>query len=224
MPSFDQQSILQPAGASVAVGVIAAVAHQQYFQNLEIRYLAPILSGIFAVAIILGNPRRKENGNSLNVVLWLINGLLICALAMGGNELYAKAFGPSGTPPQPVAAPPPDPGLPKEIKREEPHPPIASSVFSPLTLIVDKNASYLMPAVPAGDGGHLLKVDLAAPGDITAVDFECIGESCGWVHECPDGGKCGARDRLAIADGKATWNAWSNSGAPAKFIFRVHYR
>jgi hypothetical protein len=98
----------------------------------------------------------------------------------------------------------------------------AQTVF-PVTQTADKNGSYVSPAVPAGDGGHLLRVDLSAPGPILRVDYECQGEACGWVYECPDGGKCGGKPRLSIEGGKATWWAWSNSGAPARFTFRIHW-
>jgi hypothetical protein len=183
-----------------------------------------MLSGLFAAGIVLVNPNKTKQGAPANIALWLINTLLICALAMGGNELYAKISGPQGTPPKAATSPPPDPGLPKEVKPEQPRVPFASSVFSPLTLVVDKNASFVQPPVPVGDGGHLLQVNLSAPSEITGVDFECRGEACGWVYQCPDGGTCAGRPRLEINGSKATWFAWSNSGAPATLIFRVHYK
>jgi len=104
---------------------------------------------------------------------------------------------------------------------------------SPLHVNAYKNDSYILPAVPAGDFGHMLHVKLSAPGNIYQVDSRCEGEACGawpgwnaWVHECPDGGKCGPNYlyRVVFNGNTADWYAWSNSAAIAVFHFDVYYQ
>lgn len=90
----------------------------------------------------------------------------------------------------------------------------------------NKNDSYQQPPTPAGDGGHLLRVDLDAPGTISSVKFSCEGKSCGWVHECPDGGACGGSYPNAVEyrGNKATWFGWSNSGDNCVLIFTIDHQ
>jgi len=72
-----------------------------------------------------------------------------------------------------------------------------------LTVAAQKNLRYVQPPFPI-DTGHLIGVPVTAPGRIVDVrKTGCAGEGCGWVYECPDGGKCG-RDRFTAADGSAT--------------------
>lgn len=95
-----------------------------------------------------------------------------------------------------------------------------------ITVNRNKNDSYQQPPTPAGDGGHLLRVDLDAPGQISSVKFSCEGKSCGWVHECPDGGACGGSYPNAVEyrGTKATWFGWSNSGDNCVLIFTIDYQ
>ncbi len=80
--------------------------------------------------------------------------------------------------------------------------------------VVDKNAKYTQPPKPAGDNGHELIVDLAAPGPITDVAFRAEGEGAGWTHQTA----------LNITETTARWTGWSNSGAPAQLVFTIKYK
>lgn len=104
---------------------------------------------------------------------------------------------------------------------------IVESPNSPTYFNIAKNSAFKQPPYPAGDWGNLLEVHLSAPGKIYQVDFHCDGEACGWVHECPDGGKCGAVYVYRVvynADGSALWYGWSNSGNyKAVLEFTIHF-
>ena len=224
--SFDPAGLSQPAISAIAVFVISSIVQKKYFANVEVENVALGVSAIFAIWVTWSPTKNKKLSRWQKMLLWLIYLLLIWALAMGGNALIASYLGPKGdpiAPPTVAASAPPSPGLPASAPRADPTPPVASLWSSPLTLVVEKNASYVTPAVQAADG-HLLAVNLIAPGQITGVQYECRGEACGWVWECPDFGKCNGRSRLEINGNRATWFARSNSGAPATLIFRVSYR
>ena len=90
---------------------------------------------------------------------------------------------------------------------------------------VNKNDVYVQPPVKAGDGGHLLRVDFSVPGgNITAVDYNCIGNVCGWVHAC-DASTCSGHDVPVelVGNGTAIWWGWSNSGDNCVLDFTIHY-
>lgn len=111
----------------------------------------------------------------------------------------------------PVAPPPP-----------APPPPVQKT----MTVQVNKNDSYIFPHVPAGDNGYMLRVRLAAPGKIVSVSYGCEGRSCGWVYQCPDGGKCGGgypSTYVRESDSVWSWYAWSNSGDNCVLIFQVTF-
>jgi hypothetical protein len=94
------------------------------------------------------------------------------------------------------------------------------------TIQVNKNENYIYPPVPAGDNGNMLRVRLAAPGTIVSVSYSCEGRACGWVYQCPDGGKCGGsypNTYVKESDNVWSWYAWSNSGDNCVLIFRVDY-
>jgi hypothetical protein len=74
------------------------------------------------------------------------------------------------------------------------------------------------------DGG-IFQIALSAPGPITNVTYKCDGGVCGYVHPCPDGGKCGRHLYDFEVSGKtATFSAWSNSADTGIFIFTIHYQ
>ena len=90
----------------------------------------------------------------------------------------------------------------------------------------EKNNQYVQPGIKAGDNGHLLRVDLAVSGkQITSVDYNCLGNPCGWVHPC-DGDQCKGHDIPVelVGDGTAIWWGWSNSGDNCELIFTVYYQ
>jgi hypothetical protein len=90
----------------------------------------------------------------------------------------------------------------------------------------DKNNQYVQPPVKAGDNGHLLRVDFSVPGkQITNIDYDCLGNPCGWVHPC-DGAQCRGHDVPVelVGDGTAIWWGWSNSGDNCVFVFTIHYQ
>jgi hypothetical protein len=68
----------------------------------------------------------------------------------------------------------------------------------------EKNKMYVQPPVKAGDNGHLLRVDLNAPSTITSVDYDCIGNPCGWVHPC-DAAQCKGHDIPVEPDRKCRY-------------------
>src|SRR5712692_2810710 len=70
------------------------------------------------------------------------------------------------------------------------------------------------PPEGCGDKGTCFWVDLVAPGNITSVDYTCEGRTCGWVHPCPDGGRCNLHaDQFEISGSTAKFWGWTNSGA-----------
>jgi hypothetical protein len=90
----------------------------------------------------------------------------------------------------------------------------------------DKNAQYVQPPVKAGDNGNLLRVNLAVSGKrVTSVDYDCLGNPCGWVHPC-DGAQCKGHDVPVelVGDGTAIWWGWSNSGDNCVLVFTIHYQ
>jgi hypothetical protein len=90
---------------------------------------------------------------------------------------------------------------------------------------VEKNNAYVQPPVKAGDNGHLLRVNFSVPGgNITAVDYNCIGNVCGWVHPC-DANFCSGHDVPVelVGNGDAIWWGWSNSGDNCVLDFTIHY-
>jgi hypothetical protein len=90
----------------------------------------------------------------------------------------------------------------------------------------EKNSQYVSPTVKAGDSGALLRVDLSVPGkQVKTVDFDCLGNPCGWVHAC-DGAQCKGRDVPVeiVGDGTAIWWGWTNSGDNCVLIFTIHYQ
>lgn len=90
---------------------------------------------------------------------------------------------------------------------------------------VEKNNAYVHPEVKAGDNGHLLRVDFHVAGNITAVDYNCIGNVCGWVHPC-DASGCSGHDVPVefVGNGDAIWWGWSNSGDNCVLDFTIHYK
>ena len=95
---------------------------------------------------------------------------------------------------------------------------------SPIYFHRDKNSSYHQPGIPAGDNGHLLQVDLTAPGKIFNVVQDCHGRACGWTHGCESGWCAGHNVPVEYHNNNtATWWGWSNSGDNAELIFIVHY-
>jgi hypothetical protein len=97
-------------------------------------------------------------------------------------------------------------------------------------IIEYKNHWYVQPAVPAGDGGHMIRIPFSAPGVITDVKVTKMeGKGCGWTHECPDGAKCpypykNPVDYNQPRDAHAYWNAWSNSGEDCAIFFSVAFK
>lgn len=90
----------------------------------------------------------------------------------------------------------------------------------------EKNNQYVVPTVKAGDNGALLRVDLSVTGkQITSVDYDCLGNPCGWVHPC-DGAQCKGHDVPIelIGDGTAIWWGWTNSGDNCVLVFTIHYQ
>jgi hypothetical protein len=59
----------------------------------------------------------------------------------------------------------------------------------------------------------LQEVPLMAPGTITAVDWTCEGEGCGWTWPYD----------LRKSANSATWVGKTNSSAPGRYWFKVHY-
>ncbi len=88
---------------------------------------------------------------------------------------------------------------------------------------VNKNDRYVQPPVKAGDNGHLLRVDLHAPGTITSVDYDCIGSPCGWVHPCDQAQCAGHSVPVELNGNDAIWWGWSNSGDNCVLVFTVNY-
>jgi hypothetical protein len=87
-----------------------------------------------------------------------------------------------------------------------------------------KNDQYVQPPVKAGDNGHLLRIDLREAGNITRVDYDCIGNPCGWVHPC-DGAQCKGHDvPVELKGNEAIWWGWTNSGDNCVLVFTVHYQ
>ena len=98
---------------------------------------------------------------------------------------------------------------------------------SPLHLIEYKNDHYLQPPIPAGDGGHMIRIPLQAPGHITrATVTRKEGPGCAWTYECPDGAQCPSPYRYPFhyEGTRAWWQAWSNSGDNCAVHFAVHFR
>ena len=95
---------------------------------------------------------------------------------------------------------------------------------SPMYVEISKNSAYYRPPTKAGDGGHLLMVDLVAPGKIISVIPDCHGYVCGWVHGC-DATFCQGHNVPVEyhADNTARWWGWSNSGDNAVLVFAIHY-
>lgn len=133
----------------------------------------------------------------------------------------------------------------KEIKCTEPHPaltkdtncaeclkdhPLSSDLAarenanSPMHVEIPKNAAYYRPPTKAGDGGHLLMVDLVAPGKIISILPDCHGYVCGWIHGC-DAAQCqGHNIPLEYhGDNTARWWGWTNSADNAALVFSIHY-
>lgn len=101
---------------------------------------------------------------------------------------------------------------------------VRENEHSPMYVHLDKNHAYHLPPIKAGDNGHLLMVNLVAPGRIISVVQDCHGNVCGWVHPC-DGVQC-AGHNIPIeyhGDNTAIWWGWSNSGDNAELVFTIHY-
>src|SRR5260370_35180129 len=94
------------------------------------------------------------------------------------------------------------------------HAPGADGPGSPITVLADKNASYVIPAIVLGDG-HELKVDLNVPAgrkivsldkfpcDTSAVcNYDCTSTGCGWTHQV---------EVMRLTDNHWAWIGWSNS-------------
>jgi hypothetical protein len=96
---------------------------------------------------------------------------------------------------------------------------------SPIYVEIPKNQAYYQPPTKAGDGGHLLMVDLVAPGKIISVVPDCHGYVCGWVHGC-DGAFCQGHNvpMEYHGDNTARWWGWSNSGDNAALVFAIHFQ
>ena len=99
---------------------------------------------------------------------------------------------------------------------------------SPLLIIEYKNTHYILPPVPAGDAGHMLEIQMRAPGTITKVTWskpESTGPGCRWVYECPDQASCPEPYRYPVvyAGNTAYWHGWSNSGENCALYFRVYW-
>jgi len=96
---------------------------------------------------------------------------------------------------------------------------------SPSYFHIDKNSAYHIPPIPAGDGGHLLQVNLTAPGTIISVVQDCHGYPCGWIWGC-NGATCQGHNVPVEYHGDSTaiWWGWSNSGDNAELVFIVHYQ
>jgi pimeloyl-ACP methyl ester carboxylesterase len=102
--------------------------------------------------------------------------------------------------------------------------PVFTTVFSDknesgqpfiLQQVVDKNGRYTQPPKPAGDNGHEIVVDLAAPGPITDVTYRAEGRAGPWTHQTA----------INLTDnGGARWIGWSNSGDSALLIFTITYK
>jgi hypothetical protein len=77
-----------------------------------------------------------------------------------------------------------------------------------------------------GDYGTCFSIGMSAPGTITSIEYTCEGEACGWVHPCPDGGKCNQHAyQYELSGTTATWFGWTNSGNPkAVYKFKIHYQ
>jgi len=116
----------------------------------------------------------------------------------------------------------------------EPEKPAWETVAEPATqpsADFNKNNHYIQPPQGAGDGGHLIRFELVAPGTMTDVqEITHDGGGCGYTHACPDGGKCGnfAGTNLSIpryrsSGGTGELFYWSNSGDGCVFKFRLHY-
>jgi hypothetical protein len=88
------------------------------------------------------------------------------------------------------------------------------------------NCKISSPPEGCGDGGTCFWIDMDAPGNITGVDYNCEGKICGWVHPCPDGGKChGHVYEFEISGQTARFWAWTNSGdTDAVYKFTIHYQ
>jgi hypothetical protein len=95
---------------------------------------------------------------------------------------------------------------------------------SPMYVEIPKNEAYFRPATPAGDGGHLLMVDLVAPGTIISVVPDCHGNVCAWIHGC-DAAQCQGHNIPVEYHGDKTarWWAWTNSADNAALVFSIHY-
>jgi hypothetical protein len=87
----------------------------------------------------------------------------------------------------------------------------------------EKNQMYVHPTVKAGDNGHLLRVDLSAPAAIKSVDYDCIGNPCGWVHPCDAAQSSGHDVPVELKGTDAIWWGWSNSGDNCVLVFTVNY-
>ena len=107
------------------------------------------------------------------------------------------------------------------------------AALSPMKFIEYKNSHYMQPPVPAGDGGHMIRIPLTVPGTVDSARVTAVrGPGCGWTHQCPDGAKCpepyrhpfdGIPNETPPAGPTVTWNAWSNSGENCAIYFDVFY-
>jgi hypothetical protein len=116
----------------------------------------------------------------------------------------------------------------KEVEQSAMDPKAADAPGSPITVLADKNASYVDPPIPLGDG-HELKVELVVPAGkkITSLDkfpcadggspcnYECKDDTCRWTHQS---------EIIRLTDNRWAWIGWSNTGRNHQLKFVVHYQ
>jgi hypothetical protein len=115
----------------------------------------------------------------------------------------------------------------KEVRPSDMNAAAADAPGSPITVLADKNGSYIIPGIILGDG-HELKVDLNVPAGrkIVSLDkfqcdtskvcnYDCTSTGCGWTHQV---------EVTRLADNHWAWIGWSNSGQNCQLRFVVHYQ
>ena len=78
--------------------------------------------------------------------------------------------------------------------------------------------------VKAADAQVSIGTKLLTPTETTIVNYNCIGNVCGWVHPC-DANFCSGHDVPVelVGNGNAIWWGWSNSGDNCVLDFTIHY-
>jgi hypothetical protein len=223
------------------IAVLFAVIANVYMNNLEI-----LLTGLVAKARILvfssfgpcKYPKKHRRNimtisQSGRVRITLLGLVALIALAVCLTTIPATTQAKSSNVPTEVKCPElgkiaePDktncPECLKDVAPKDGRP--VENPNSPAYYHIDKNNAYHLPATPAGDHGHLLEVDLTAPGLIISVEQDCHGNVCPWIHGCTAGWCSGHNVPMEYhGNNTAIWWGFTNSADNAELVFIVHYQ